>query len=744
MTQSEAEASSSAKSSSKRSRLGLGGQVLIGLVLGLALGIFLGEMAGSLQIVGDAFIMLLQITVIPYIMVSLITALGRLTLDEARSLGLKAGGVLLLLWGVGVAAVLLTPLAFPEWPSASFFSTSQVEKTKPVDFLQLYIPANPFYSLANAVVPAIVLFSVLIGLALTGVENKESLLVPLSAVADALMGVTGFIAKLAPYGVFALTASAAGTLDIEELQRLQVYVVTYVAIALILSLWLLPGLITTLAPIRYGDIIRAFRGPLITAFATGNVLIVLPLLAAYSKELLGQGAGSTKQTGTESSVDVLIPAAYNFPNLGAVLSLMFLLFAGWYIGISVRVSQYPELVGSGLASLFGGTILAIPFLLDLLELPQDLFQIFVTVDVLGSRFGTLLAAMHIGAIALIGTLALEGRATVRFVPLVRFAGITAVLLAVTLIGIRAFYTYVVVAPYTKDQALKGKHLLVDPQPAVVYSEVPPDLKEAGDIPTSLAQIQQRGALRVCYLPDDYPAAFNNDETPPDLVGFDIEMAHRFAQSLQLPINFLPVGGEDDAARLLNAGTCDLFASGIVISALKTQRFALTAPIYTSSVGLIVKDHERNRFQTWEDIRGLGGSLRVAVSDAPEDRVLVDSLTPDAKVLPISSLNDQRKKFESGFPDVDAIGSFSEHGAAWTVLYPDFTLVVPRPPVFLPVGYAVAPNNEKLLEAFNAWLVAEKRKGTIDALYEHWMLGKTARGEKPPRWSVIRDVLGWVN
>jgi Na+/H+-dicarboxylate symporter len=66
---------------------------------------------------------------------------------------------------VGLAVVLLAPLTFPKWPSASFFSTSQVETTPPVDFLQLYIPANPFHSLANTIVPAIVVFSVLIGLA---------------------------------------------------------------------------------------------------------------------------------------------------------------------------------------------------------------------------------------------------------------------------------------------------------------------------------------------------------------------------------------------------------------------------------------------------------------------------------------------------------------------------------------------------------------------------------------------------
>ena len=88
---------------------------------------------------------------------------------------------------------------------------------------------------------------------------------------------------------------------------------------------------------------------------------------------------------------------------------MFVLFGGWYVGSTVSVTQYPTLSIAGIASLFGGTVLALPFLFDLLRLPSDLFQVFITVDVIGSRFGTLLAAMHIIAIALIGTYAIRGR-----------------------------------------------------------------------------------------------------------------------------------------------------------------------------------------------------------------------------------------------------------------------------------------------------------------------------------------------
>jgi len=75
---------------------------------------------------------------------------------------------------------LLVPLAFPPQQTASFFSTSLVEPQQPFDFISLYIPSNPFHSLANSIVPAVVLFSVILGFALIGIGEKQRLIDVLS------------------------------------------------------------------------------------------------------------------------------------------------------------------------------------------------------------------------------------------------------------------------------------------------------------------------------------------------------------------------------------------------------------------------------------------------------------------------------------------------------------------------------------------------------------------------------------
>ena len=150
----------------EKKKMGLSTKVFLALGLGVAAGIFFGEMMASLEVIGNIFIRLFQMTVIPYVAVSLITAVGGLKFQDAKELAIKAGSILLLLWVICLIAIALMPLAYPQLDSASFFSSSLVEPRRSFDFVRLFVPDNPFHALANGVVPAVVLFSILLGLTL--------------------------------------------------------------------------------------------------------------------------------------------------------------------------------------------------------------------------------------------------------------------------------------------------------------------------------------------------------------------------------------------------------------------------------------------------------------------------------------------------------------------------------------------------------------------------------------------------
>jgi ABC-type amino acid transport substrate-binding protein len=86
---------------------------------------------------------------------------------------------------------------------------------------------------------------------------------------------------------------------------------------------------------------------------------------------------------------------------------------------------------------------------------------------------------------------------------------------------------------------------------------------------------------------------------------------------------------------------------------------------------------------------------------------------------------------------------AESGSVLTLLYPKFTVVVPEPGVVkIPLAYPVARRDQDWAHFINAWIELKRRDGTIDALYGHWILGKRA-DKRQPRWSIIRNVLHWV-
>ena len=75
-------------------------KILLGLLAGVAVGLFLGEHAVALKWAADGFVKLLQMTVLPYVTLSILTSLGSLNYAQARRLGVRAGAVLVVLWAV--------------------------------------------------------------------------------------------------------------------------------------------------------------------------------------------------------------------------------------------------------------------------------------------------------------------------------------------------------------------------------------------------------------------------------------------------------------------------------------------------------------------------------------------------------------------------------------------------------------------------------------------------------------------
>lgn len=712
---------------------------MMGLGLGIAAGLFFGEPMGVLEIVGDVFISLLQMTVLPYVMVSLIAGLGRLNYDEAKRLGLWGGGLLVLLWAIAFAMVAAMPFAFPKLLSASFFSTSLVESSRTVDFVELYVPSNFFYSLANNIVPAVVIFSLAIGIALIGVERKDSLLDSLDTLSDAMLRVTDFIVRLTPFGVFAIAASAAGTMSVEEFDRIQVYVITYVAFSVATAYWLLPGLVSALTPLRYRDIVGISKDCMLTAFATGSSFVVIPLLAEHSKELLRSRLEDQEEG--EALVDVIIPASFSFPHSAKVLTLSFVVFAGWFSDTPIPLHDYPMLAMSGIASTFGSVNVAIPFLLDLMELPHDLFQLFVATSVINSRFGTLVQAMHILALTLLGTCALTGMLSFRLRPILIYSGTTFLLVLGIILGSRLLFAYSIDTTYTKDQVIRNMGLLMhDPVPSVVYrGEAPSRAIPPGQ--TRLEAIMSSGVLRACYRQNAPP--FTHFNSRDELVGFDVEMMNSLARGLGLSLEYVSLTtffSGDEHVKKLNSGDCDIVISRPAISMANLGRVAYADSYFDLTLGFLVEDHRRREFSNRATIDS-NPDLRIACPNEPYYLAWVRRLLPNAEIIPVPSVQAFLSAEEGEF---DAMLFGAESLAAYSMLNPEYGVVVPKPSFpTIPAAFMVPIREPEWHDAVNSWVDLKRTDGTVRELYDYWVLGKNAEPHEP-RWSVIRDVLHWTD
>jgi Na+/H+-dicarboxylate symporter len=715
-------------------RMSLSAKILLGLVLGIATGLFFGELAAPLKVLGEVFIKMLQITVLPYILASLVTGIGRMDAASARQLALRGSAVLLGIWALALFMIFVVALAFPELETASFFSSQTQGDAPAVDLLELYLPANVFHSLSNNLVPAVVFFALLMGVALISVEDREGLLQTLDTMAGALARINTGMVSLTPYGIFAIAAAAAGTMTVEELGLVQVYLVTYIALAMLVTFWIFPGLVATLGGIPFREVLATFRDALVTAFATGNQFVVLPQIAENCKTLI---ARHCDEPGTDSAVDVIVPVSFNFPSLGKLLVLLFVLYAAWFTDTELDLADRIALGVNGLFSLFGSINVAVPYLLDTLRVPADMFQLFLVTGIVIGRFGAMLAALHIIVVAVLGTLALAGRIELRLDGILRYLLVTAVLLVCTVLGLRAYFSVFVPEPPPRDQVLKEIHLLEQRVPARVTRELPaPDDRR---LPGSrLDRIVEQQVLRVGYRPANLPCSFLTPDG--DLVGFDVEMAHILAQDLQLELEFVPFEFEE-LDRQLDSGQIDIAMSCIAALPDRFIKASYTRPYLDLRLSLIAPDHQRSQFTTLEQLQKRRG-LTIAMVSTHYFTPWISERLPRADFVYLESAEEFFTRPDLG---ADALLLSAEEGAAYTYRYPHYH-VVPldrNGGVYLPAAYAVPRGDLEMVELVSNWIDLKRKNGTIDELYSYWMLGGASRPQQP-RWSIIRDVLQWID
>jgi Na+/H+-dicarboxylate symporter/ABC-type amino acid transport substrate-binding protein len=709
--------------------------ILLGLFGGIGVGLFFGDHAAILDWPARAFVQLLQVTVLPFIVTSLITGIASGTPAEARRLAVRGGLALLLLWGIGLTLVFVSPLALPPAKGGAFYATTTTAGETAIDWLDLYIPSNPFRSLANNVVPAVVVFAILLGVALLGLDEKSRIVGPLRLVNQTLGRAGTLLIRLTPIGIFAIAGAAAGTLRVEQFERLQAFFLIWIGLSSILTLWILPALVSLVTRVPYSRILSAMWPSLVTAFITSNLFIVLPAIQERAKELLAEG--QHRNGDAAANVDVLVPTSFTFPNTAKLLSLSFVLFAGWFAGAPVAPSQLPTLAGAGVLSTFGSLNAAIPFLLNLMRLPADLSHLFVVSSVINSQFGSAAAAMHTLAIAMLGAHFMAGRTPVPRLRLLAFLGVTIVAVVAFLGGSRVLLARVLPDPENAAAAFDRLHVtgawgqLASLIPA---DEADPPGEAVAPVGQRLDMILTRGVLRVCVTPETPPWSFVNGRG--ELVGFEVDVAHAIAAELHTRLSLTTVTRSGKGAALLQ-GTCDLTIGRVVPSQASSMTFS--RPLTHEAWAFLTHDYRRGDFATIDAIRELH-SPRIAVFQEPEFVERLRLLLPNAEVTGVESILEYMAAPPGRF---DAMFTGFDRATAASLMSPEYGVVIPTPDSgSIPMAFIVPKGEEALLDLANAIADVGAANGLFQEKLDYWIGGPGTHTDPSPRWSVAHDVLGW--
>lgn len=712
--------------------MSLSKKIIIGLLSGVMVGLFFGEYVSFFEILGDGFVGLLQMTVLPYIMVSIIANLGRMSMSEGRVMVVNGLKVLFLLLGIGVLALVLLPLALPSWTASSFFKPSIIAVEAPLNFLELYIPSNPFGSMANNIVPAVVLFSIFLGIGLSKIEKKSGLLESMDVLADALNHINKMVIKLTPYGVFAIATYNAGTMSFEEIQRLHAYIIIYSIAVLLLGFYWLPLIVQATTGIAPKALFKATKSTLLTIFATGKIIVVLPQLIDDVKQLL---AFSGMKRGDRVKADILMPLAYPFPNLGTFVIFVFVPFIAWYMGNSFDLIETGTFLGVTLLSSFVAPVTGIPFLLDLMKLPQEMFQLFIISSVYTDRIRVVLGAIHLVALTIITMRITVGRVQILWPKLIRGIVIGVVLTGIALVGTRIYLAYSLGESEQYDNFIEMRLTKDFKKASIQDVAILMNDSTARKSYNQINTIKRRGKLRVGYLANALPYAFMNDEA--ELVGFDIEMAYILAKELEVQAEFYKIT-RSQMKLLLATGQLDIVMSGLASTTDGLNAYALSNSYLDQTIAFIVPDYERAKFKTRETILKQS-NLKIGYTNAYFENK-INELFPNAELIQLDS---PRSYFKGEKDEIDALLYSAEGGSAWTIIYPSFNISVLQPEMIkIPASYPLVKDDSWELFV-NTWLELKQKDGTIDRLFDHWIEGEGAE-VKEPRWSILKDVLGWVN
>jgi aerobic C4-dicarboxylate transport protein len=386
-------------------------QVLIGVVVGSVFGMIWPHAGARMEPVATGFIRLITMLISPIIFSAIIVGIGSVSdLRKVGWVGLKA----LIYFEIVTTAALVIGLFVVDWikPGAGIHATAAslgagVPTAKPptvVDFFLNIIPHTMPGALTSGEILQVLLVSILIGCALTGMgETGRKVTEGMEVLFKIMMRVVNIIVCLAPLASFAAMAFIIGKYGIGSLRQLASLMLC-ILITMVIFIVAVLGAVLRMNGIGLWSFLRYLRNEIVLVLGTSSSETALPGLMQKMEDL---GC-------SETVVGLVVPAGYSFNLDGTSIYLtMAALFIAQATDTRLTLGQQFLVLlllmatSKGAAAVTGGGFIALQASLGMTPVPAGGLSLVIGID----RFLSLARALVnlIGnAVAVVTVAAWEG------------------------------------------------------------------------------------------------------------------------------------------------------------------------------------------------------------------------------------------------------------------------------------------------------------------------------------------------
>lgn len=387
-------------------------QVIVGLLLGAALGLLLNpstglvsERVGSwlanwLELPGQIFMRLIQMVMIPLIFASIISGIVSNTSDNLKTFGLRLflyfvfTTTVAIIIGLSITLLMkpgeyvLSLGGFPESGEKQILPTEQANLIDNIPMaISNLIPNNPLESILMGEMLGVVIFTIIIGIAITQLKDvtAQPIIRFTEAIQKICMIVVSWAMKLVPYAVFGLMGALLSRIGIGIFLGLGYYMsVVIIGLFILMSFYLLLVLfVGKKNPFKF---LKAIKEPQLLAFSTASSAAVMPVSMKTAEENL-------KIPSNISDFVIPIGATINMDGT-ALFQCVTTLFMAQAYGIELSLINLILITATviaasiGTPAIPGGGVIILATVLQSAGIPADGLIVIIGIDRILGMFRT--------------------------------------------------------------------------------------------------------------------------------------------------------------------------------------------------------------------------------------------------------------------------------------------------------------------------------------------------------------------